>query len=33
MDEAFTLIRQYARSNGLPLADVAARIVAGDLAV
>lgn len=33
MDEAFTLIRQYARSNGLPLADVAARIVNGDLAL
>lgn len=33
MDDAFTLIRQHARSNGLPLADVAARIVSGDLAI
>ena len=33
MDEAFTLIRTYARSNGLPLADVAAQIVNGDLAL
>lgn len=33
MDEAFTMIRQYARSNGLPLAEVAASIVNGDLAV
>jgi hypothetical protein len=33
MDEAFTMIRHYARSNGVPLADVAAQIVAGDLAI
>jgi len=33
MDEAFALIRQHARSNGLPLADVAAGIVNGDLAL
>lgn len=33
MDEAFTLIRQHARSNGLALADVAARIVSSDLAL
>jgi hypothetical protein len=33
MDEAFTMIRQYARSNGVPLADVAAHIVDGDLAI
>jgi len=33
MDEAFTLMRQYARSNGVPLAEVAARIVSGDLAL
>jgi transcriptional regulator with GAF, ATPase, and Fis domain len=33
MDEAFTLIRAHARSNGLSLADVAARIVSRDLAI
>jgi GAF domain-containing protein len=33
MDEAFTMIRQHARSNGLPLADVAAQIVDGLLAI
>ncbi|TFC01848.1 ANTAR domain-containing protein [Cryobacterium adonitolivorans] len=33
MDEAFTLIRQHARSNGTPLVEVAARIVSGDLAL
>jgi transcriptional regulator with GAF, ATPase, and Fis domain len=33
MDEAFTLIRQYARSNGIPLAEVAAQIVNGHLAI
>lgn len=33
MDDAFTLIRRYARSNSEPLADVAARIVSADLAL
>jgi transcriptional regulator with GAF, ATPase, and Fis domain len=33
MEEAFALIRQYARSNGVPLADVAARIVDSGLAL
>jgi transcriptional regulator with GAF, ATPase, and Fis domain len=33
MDDAFSLIRAHARSNGLPLADVAAEIVSGDLAL
>ncbi|MGO4782226.1 GAF and ANTAR domain-containing protein [Cryobacterium sp. W22_MBD10_FK3] len=33
MDEAFGLMRQHARANGLPLADVAAQIVSGDLAL
>ena len=33
MDEAFALIRQYARSNGQRLAEVAARIVDSDLAL
>lgn len=33
MDDAFTMIRQHARSNGVPLADVAAQIVSGGLAI
>jgi hypothetical protein len=33
MDEAFTMIRQHARSHGVPLAEVAAQIVNGHLAI
>lgn len=33
MADAFALIRRCARSNGLPLAEVAARIVSGELAL
>ncbi|MGY4856762.1 GAF and ANTAR domain-containing protein [Cryobacterium sp. AP23] len=33
MDDAFTMIRRHARENGIPLAEVAARIVSGDLAI
>jgi hypothetical protein len=33
MDEAFTMIRQHARSHGMPLAEVAGQIVNGNLAL